>query len=31
MAARFQKEMDNMSTADFYMRMENKPPKYKEK
>ena len=30
MAVRFHKELYNMSTADFYMRMENKPPKIKE-
>ena len=27
MAVRFHKDWDNMSTADFYLRMENKPPK----
>ena len=29
MAVRFQKELDNMRNADFYIRLENKPPKIK--
>ena len=31
MGVRFFKELDNMTTADFYMRMENKPSKNKGK
>ena len=32
MAVRFCKDLDNMSSADFYMRIENyKPPKNKKK
>ena len=30
MAVQFHRELDNMSTADFFMRMEYKPPKIKE-
>ena len=30
MAVRLHKDLDNMSTANFYLRMENKPPKDKE-